>query len=142
MGSSKLHPPWKTLQGLSAIYLCVKGQCTAKLKNSDSEVKQELFAVKDIHRCLLRRPAIEALGFAVRLRAVQKTKSPQLPTTQTFSSVWKLDQEYLREAVCLDSCRVAIPFMQPEEDLERIEKLGVISQVSEPRVVCRNGSGP
>ena len=105
IGSPKLHLLQKTLQGPSNQELSVKSQFTAKLKNSDREVEQELFVVKDLHRHLLGHPAIQALDLAARVRAVREDeKSPVAHYPNLFTGLGKVDRE----------------------------KLGVISQVSKP----------
>ena len=60
IGSPKLSLPERTLRGPSNDELSVKGQFTATLGNGNREVEQELFVVKDLHKHLLGRPAIEA----------------------------------------------------------------------------------
>ena len=145
IGSPKLRPPQKTLRGPSNQELFVKGQFTAKLKNSDREVEQELFVVKDLHRHLLGRPANKALDLAARVGAVgEDEKSPVARYPNLFTGLGKLDGEYsiqledrAKPYALTVPRRVAIPLMQPvKEELERMEKLGVISRVSEPTEWC------
>ena len=145
IGSPKLRPPQKTLRGPSNQELFVKGQFTAKLKNSDREVEQELFVVKDLHRHLLGHPAIKALDLAARVGAVgEDEKSPVARYPNLFTGLGKLDGEYsiqledgAKPFALTVPRRVAIPLMQPvKEELERMEKLGVISRASEPTEWC------
>ena len=145
IGSPKLCPPQKTLRGPSNQELFVKGQFTAKLKNSDREVEQELFVVKDLHRHLLGCPAIKALDLAARVGAVgEDENSPVARYPNLFTGQGKLDGEYsiqledgAKPFALTVPRRVAIPLMQPvKEELERMEKLGVISRVSEPTEWC------
>ena len=98
--SPQLCPPWKTLRGQE---LSVKSQFTAKLRNSDREVEQELYVVKDLHRHLLVRPAIKALDLHVAAHVEAKLFALTVPH------------------------RVAIPLMQPVKD--ELERLGVIRVV-------------
>ena len=49
-----------------------KGQFIARLKLGDQEVEQELFVIKNLHKYLLGRLAIEALDLVVYVGAVQE----------------------------------------------------------------------
>ena len=104
-------------------------------------MEQELFVVKDLHRHLLGRPAIKALNLSARVGAVGEDEySPVACYPNLFTSLGKLDGEYsiqledgAKPFALTVPRRVAIPLMQPvKEELERMEKLGVISRVSEP----------
>ena len=101
-------------------------------------MKQEVFVV---HRHLLGCPAIKALDLAAHVGAVQEDeKSPEARYPNLFTGLGKLDGDYsiqLEDRVQTVPRRVAIPLMQPvKEELERMEKLGVISRVSEPTEWC------
>ena len=108
-------------------------------------MEQELFVVKDLHRHLLGRPAIKALDLAARVRVVgEDEKSPVAHYPNLFTGLGKLDRKYLiqlkegaKPFALTVPCTVAIPLEQlVEEELERMEKLGVISRVSEPTEWC------
>ena len=125
--------------------LPVKGQFTGKLKQGDREVEQELFVVSNLHKHLLGRPAIEALDLAVRVSALRKdTNNPVEQFPNLFKDLGKLEGEYtikLQEGAKPYALtvprRVTIPLMQPVKDeLERMERLGVIARVSEPTEWC------
>ena len=142
VGSPTLSPPKKILRGPGNHKLAVKGQFTAKLKLGNREVEQELFVVRNLHKNLLGRPAIEALDLVVRVRAVQE--SPVVRYPSLFEGLGKLDGEYsirLEEGAkpfaLMVPRRVAIPLLQPvKEELSRMEKLGVISRVNQPTEWC------
>ena len=51
-----------TLYGTSNQTLPVKGRFTGELKLGDTEVEEEVFVVRRLHRPLLGRPAIESFG--------------------------------------------------------------------------------
>ena len=94
---------------------------------------------------VLGRPAIKALDLAAHVGAVQEDeKFPEAHYSNLFTGLGKLDGEYsiqLEEGAkpfaLIVPRRVAIPLMQPvKEELERMEKLGVISRVSEPTEWC------
>ena len=112
------------------------------LKLGDREVEQQLFVVRNLHKNLLRRPAIEALDLVVRVGAVQE--SPVFCYPSLFEGLGKLDGEYsirLEEGAkpfaLMVLRRVAIPLLQlVKEELSRMEKLGVISRVNQPTEWC------
>ena len=85
------------------------------------------------------------LDLAARVRAVgEDEKSPVARYPNLFTRLGKLDGEYsiqledrAKPFALTVPRRVAIPLMQPvKEKLERMEKLGVISRVSEPTEWC------
>ena len=91
------------------------------------------------------RPAIKALDLAARVGAVgEDAKSPVARYPNLFTGLGKLDGEYsiqledgAKSYALTVHRRVAIPLMQlVKEELERMEKLGVISRVSEPTEWC------
>ncbi len=67
VGGGSLLRPRRTLRGPSRHILPVKGQFTAKLSKDSQVIEQELFVVKGLHKPLLGRPAIEALGLVQRM---------------------------------------------------------------------------
>ena len=129
VGSPTLSPPKKILHGPGNHKLAVKGQFTAKLKLGDREVEQELFVIRNLHKNLLGRPAIEALDLVVRVGAVQER-----PVVRYPSLFEGLDGEYsirheegAKPFALMVPHWVAIPLLQPvKEELSRMEKLGVI----------------
>ena len=70
IGSPFLSPPAKRLRGPSNYSLPVTGCFTGVLKRGSQEVQQDFYVVKNLCRHLLGRPAIDALGLAVRVGAI------------------------------------------------------------------------
>ena len=145
IGSPPLTPPGRTLRGPSSNKLSVKGKFTVTLSNGIHDTEQELFVVENLHKHLLGRPAIEALDLVVGVRSVQfSTKDAVDRYPNLFRGLGKLDGEYtiqLKEGTKPFALtvprRVAIPLMQPVKDeLARMERLGVITRVSEPTDWC------
>ena len=145
IGCPTLRSPEKTLRGPSNNELSVKGQFTAKLRSGGKEVEQELYVVDDLHKHLLGRPAIEALNVVTRIRTIEGVSdSPTQRFPNLFTGLGKLNEEYsirledgAKPYALTVPRRVAIPLMQPvKEELCRMEKLGVISRVSEPTEWC------
>ena len=115
------------------------------LKRGSQEVQQEIFVVKNLRRHLLGRPAVEALGLAVRVGAIfdGETNPVQL-FPQMFQGLGKLEGEYEIKlkpdskpfAISVPR-RVAVPLMgKVRAELERMEQLGVIAKVEVPTEWC------
>ena len=100
--------------------------------------------VKDLHKQLLGRPAIEALELVARVGAIQEKKRPEQLFPELFQGFGKLEGEYtikLQEGAepfsPMTPRRVAIPLMPTvKAELERMERMGVISSVEEPMEWC------
>ena len=116
-----------------------------KLRKGDREVEQEFYVVENLHKQLLGRPAVEALELAVRIEAVEGERgSPIDQFPKLFQGLGKLEGEYsikLREGAKPFALTVPrqldIPLMkQMKDEIERIEQLGEIVQVSEPTKWC------
>ena len=145
IGSPPLSPSSRTLRGPSSHVLPVYGQFTGILRQGDREVEQEIYVVKQLHKPLLGRPAIEELSLLQRVRAIQEkgqNSIQQFP--HLFQGLGKLQGDYtikLQEGAkpfaLMTPRRVAIPLMKSvKQELERMEKLGVIARVSEPTEWC------
>ena len=61
----------------------VKGRFTTKIQATGKETEQEIYVVKDLHKPLLGRPAIEALELVARVNAIQEKRPEQL-----FPEAW------------------------------------------------------
>ena len=106
--------------------------------------------VDDLSKCLLGQPAVYALGMVSNIGGItdvtQKT-TQQFPTL--FEGLGKGEytiqlQDNAQPHALTTPRRVPIPLMPAvKEELSRMEKLGVITKVSEPtaRLVCGNGGG-
>ena len=146
--SSKTHKeigsPTKTLHGPSSKKLSVKGQFTATLCYGSKVLEQEIYVVKKLHKHLLGRPAIEAFQVVTRVQAVKGRQNLIDQYPQLFKGLGKLEGEYsirLEEGAVLYALsvprRVAIPLRKAvKEELQRMEKLGVITRVRQPTEWC------
>ena len=145
IGSPSLSPPGKTLRGPSNYALPVTGYFTGVLKHGCVETQQEIYVVRNLHRHLLGRPAIDALGLAVRVGAIfSGDTSPVQLFPKMFQGLGKLQGEYeikLRPdfkpfAISVPR-RVAVPLLgNVREEIERMERLGVITKVVVPTDWC------
>jgi len=108
-------------------------------------VQEEIFVVQDLCRQLLGRPAIEALGLAVRVGAIfGGNVKPLQQFPQLFEGLGKLKGEYMiklkpesKPYSLSVPRRVAVPLMgRVREELQRMERLGVIAKVEDPSDWC------
>ena len=145
IGSPFLSPPGKRQRGPSNYSLPVTGCFTGVLKRGSQDMQQEIYVVKNLHRHLLGRPAIDTLGLAVRVGAkFDGDMSPVQLFPQLFQGLGKLEGKYeikLRPNsmpfVISVPRRVAVPLMGKVcGELERMERLGVISKVEGPTEWC------
>lgn len=145
LGSPSLTPSDQALKGPSNEVLPVKGRFAAKLAYGDRVTEQQLYIAEGLHRPLLGRPAIESLQLVQRVRGIQTGKlDPVQQFPSLFQGLGKLQGEYaikLQEGAkpyaLSTPRRVPIPLMKPvKAELERMEKLGVISRVNEPTDWC------
>ena len=133
------------LSGPDLSTLQVKGLFTGKLKLGDKEIDEEIYVARKLTRPLLGAPAIEALGLAKRVCPVVKEEGQyreEFPSL--FSGLGKLNEEYkiqlnkdAQPFALSTPHRVAIPLMpKVQEELKRMEKLGVIEKVEDPTEWC------
>ena len=123
--------------------LPVIGQFTGKLAQGDRTTLQEMYVVEKLHKPLLGRPAIEALGLLARVRSVKQEKLIEC-FPQLFQRLERMQGEYsiqLKEGAVPFALtaprRVVIPLMESvKAELQRIEKLGVISRIESPTDWC------
>ena len=121
------------------------GCFTGVLKCESQEVQQEMYIVKNLHRHLFGRPAIDTLGLAVWLGAIfDGDTSPVQLFPQLFQGLGKLKGEYeiklrpdSKPFVISVPRQVAIPLVgNVRSELERMERLGMISKVEGPTEWC------
>ena len=145
IGSPPLSSARQTLRGPSNSVLPVKGMFSATIDRDGQLTKQDIYVAQKLHKPLLGRPAIQALGLVQRVREVQaKHVDPvqQFPTL--FRGLGKLPGEYTiklqdgaKPYALATPRRVPIPLMKSvKEELERMEKLGVISKINSPTDWC------
>ena len=139
-----LSPPPRNVKGPSNHVLPVTGYFNGMIKLGTQETHQDVYVVKGLHQELLGRPAIEALGVVVRAGAISTLQGPVAEFPQLFEGLGKLNQPYsikLQPSTTpfLQSVvrRVAIPLLPlVKEELERMERLGVITRVEQPTDWC------
>ena len=139
-----LLPSLRTLRGPSRETLPAKGQFRGRIRIGDREVEEDIYVVEGLCRSLLGLPAIESLKLLARVGDIEGERSVEQLFPQLFTGLGKIEQEYtikLREGAQPFSLntprRVPIPLMQQvRNELDRMERLGVISQVEDPTEWC------
>ena len=138
-----LLPAKRPLRGPSGDLLQVEGRFKGKIRTGKREVEQMIYVVQGLHKPLLGDPAIRSLKLLKRVGAIEGARSEEL-FPQLFTGLGKLEEEYtirLREGAqpfALNTPRrVPVPLMQSvKEELDRMERLGVISPVEAPTDWC------
>ncbi len=142
-GRPTLTPSDRTLRGPDTHVLPVIGRFTAALKRGSQETHEEVYVVEGLNKPLLGRPAIEGLGLLARVSAVTESSLvEQFP--RLFQGLGKMKGDYTirlkdgaKPFALSTPRRVAIPLLKPVQlELERMEKLGVITKVEEPTEWC------
>ena len=121
--------------------LDVCGQFSGKLSNQFQSTQQEIYVIRGLRKALLGRPAIEAL------QVVQKALYRSTVLSNNFLNFSKgladgrtIKIQLLSEAepfALTTPRRVAVPLLpKVKAELERMEKLGVISKVTTPTDWC------
>ena len=108
--------------------------------NTQEEVREDIFVVRRLRKALLGRPAIESLG----LLMVQSKSDLRQHFPELIKGLGKLKGEYriqlrmnARPFALTTPRRVAIPILpKVREELEHMERLGVIRRVQEPTDWC------
>ena len=145
-----LQSPTTILRGPNSIPLSVSGKFRGQLRKGDKISYEDIFVVKDLQSSLLGRPAIESLSLVMRVEPINTTDHPMTKDVvmQRFPSLFgklgKLQGSYyikLKESAVLFSLntprRVAIPLLpKVQKELERMERIGVISQVEQATPWC------
>ena len=120
------------------------GQFTGKLKSNTTEVQEEIYVVEGLHRPLLGRPAIESLQLFPEIAPVSTSDSIISRYSHLFKGLGCLQGTHrikLKEDAKLFALstprRISIPLRKKvKSELERMEKLGVISKVNQPTDWC------
>ena len=131
------------LSGPSEQKLDVCGQILGNLSNQFQSTQQEIYVVCGLCKALLGRPAIEALRVIQQVEPVQAHNIVKL-FPELFQGLGRLKDSYkiqlLSEAkpfALTTPRRVAVPLLpKVKAELERMEKLGVISKVTTPTEWC------
>ena len=135
----------KTLIGPNRSKLPTLGCFKAELRKQEKEAQEEVYVVQNLQTPLLGKPAITALGLAVRVDSVAgEDVEPKKTFPNLFHGLGKLKTAYhihLNEGAkpfaLTTPRRVAIPLLpKVEAELKRMESLGVIVPVEEPTEWC------
>ena len=135
----------RILRGPSQHTLSVVGKFVGNLKSGNISAKQEIYVVNDLQRPLLGRPAIESLRVAIQVSEILPHKEV---VVSKFPHIFKglgcmtgayhirLRDDATPYALTVPR-RVAIPLMpKVKSELERMEKIGVITRVDTPTDWC------
>ena len=145
LGQPTLSAPGCTLRGPDTHRLPTTGQFAAKLSKEGHTAEEEIYVAKKLHHPLIGRPAIHKLGLVSRISSVdQASQTPAVQFPKLFEGLGKLQGDYriqLQEGAkpyALSALRqVPIPLMKSvEQELRRMEDLGVIAKVHEPTEWC------
>ena len=134
----------KTLFGPAETSLPVRGFFMGTIQRGDQTSQQEIFVVTGAHQALLGRPAIEAFNVVERVNDVEakdfKTKYPklfkELGKLHGPDYIIKLKPDAKPHALCTPR-RVPVPLLSKvREEISRMEKMEIISEVDEPTEWC------
>lgn len=137
--------PCRPLLGPANQPLDVKGLVHAVIQRGDRKIEEEVFIVKDLTIPLLGLPAIRRLQMIPQLNSIDDAEKHFRSTyPEVFKGLGILKGEYkikLRDNAAPHALsaprRVAIPLRaKVKEELDRMEKMGVIARVEEPTEWC------
>ena len=135
----------RTLKGPGNDRLASKGRFTGRLEKNKFATEQEIYVVKGLHKLLLGRPAIRDLNLLSR---IDYTIEGGWSVLDEFSSVFnnfrKVKGDYsiklqdgAKPFALTTPRRLPIALLKPVEDeLKRMESMGVISPIQEPTDWC------
>ena len=150
-GIGNLQKSSRQLFGPGQSKLSVKGVIKGNMKTGNGkESTQEIYVVENLKEPLLGRPAIDALNLVQKVDAVNSDDSTRIEqevkTTypNLFKGLGELEGEFSIKLTpgstpyaITTPRRVALPLMpKVKEELQRMEKLGVISKVDIPTDWC------
>ena len=125
--------------------LQVTGSFTGKLSYNNTESCEEIFVIQGLQTPLVGRPAISSLNLVARVTLIQgdqETITKQFP--ELFEDLGQMTGEYhiklqphTTPFALTTPRRIAIPLRpQVKEELQRMEKLGVIAKVQQATDWC------
>ena len=133
----------RILHGPSKHSLQVFSKFLATLQKDQSKAQKQIYVVRELQKALLGRPAIEGLLIRVdevlSSKTVVVSKFPHLFTgLGCMKGAYHIDLRPDTTPFALTvPRRVAIPLIEKvKAELQRMEKMGVISRVSEPTDWC------
>ena len=151
-GLEKLRKATKKLFGPSQAKLCVTGVVTGNLMTGNGkQTRQDIYVVANLKEPLLEKPAIEGLNLIQKVASIQSDSSyngieaeAKANHPRLFKGLGELKDEFkitlkpdLTPFALTTPHRVALPLMSKvKAQLERMENLGVISEVDVPTDWC------
>ena len=143
LGMSEVKPPSKKLHGPDNKLLNVRGKIHATLSYRGRQCTQPVFIVKHLQHSLLGLPAIQALNILAQVQAVSTPIPEQYPALFTGLGTFKGSSYEIQLKPNAKPCALFTPRNVPlplrkkvQEELTRMESLGVISRVDEPTPWC------
>lgn len=144
--NAKLQKSSRVLMGPAQQKLQVLGQFLGTLSVKQNTTNQTIFVVKDLRSNLLGLPAIQALNLVTRVADVSADYSVVLQQKypKVFTGLGTMQGDYTIKLQTNAKPRaihvarnVPIPLREKvHAELDRMEKLGVISRVDEPTSWC------
>ena len=136
----QLHKASKALYGPARQRLKVAGQCVVPLTHEKNTSEQLIFVVEDLKTNLLGLPAIKSLQLLQRLCATTTSSDIKEQYPKVFNGLGTLGAAYEiklkddAQPYALYAPRSAPMPLQPQvqEELNRMEAMGVIEKVTEP----------
>ena len=149
---TKLEKPSKVLYGPARQPLEVLGQFSGRLVHRERSHLEDIFVVRDLHNNLLGLKAITGLHLIQRVDATHQASVDILERfPKVFTGLGTLGGDYTIR-IKEDACPFAlytprrVPILlqnQVQDELSRMETLGVISKVKDPHsLVCWHGDCP
>ena len=142
LGVKQLKKPTKELCGPDQKPLEVLGELYVNLSHKGTTVRQPVFVVKQLKKNLLGLPAIRALNLLVMVESIEDEISTKYPSLfsglGSFPDTYKIQLNPDVKPYALFTPRnIPLPQHQKvQNELERVESLGVISRINEPTQWC------
>ena len=140
-----LEPTKRSLIGPNQAKLKVRGQFTGTLSHNSKTVQEVVYVVKGLRKALIGRPAIIALQLVSRINAIDSVRQGIISKFPTlFKGLGTIEGEYnivlkddARPYALVTPRRIPLPLKsQVEQELQRMEKLGVVRRVDTPTEWC------
>ena len=138
------NTPTKVLYGPSRRPLQVTGCFRGTISHKDKSTIQTIYVVKELSKNLLGLPAITALNLAVRVDAVKEDDDIREKFAPVFRGLGNMGEEYQiklkpdpQPHALFTSRNVPLPLRRRvQQELNRMESIGVISKVDKPTIWC------
>ena len=143
--TSQLQKCSKSLVGPSKEALNVQGQFKGTLTHGNNSVEQDIYVIKGLRKPLIGRPAITALQLVNRVNTIDSIKQQVVDQhPELFQGLGTIEGEYnivlkadAKPYALATPRRIPIPLKSSvEQELKRMQELGVIRKVEEPTEWC------